>query len=70
MNTFNYYCELYYRCDFNKYTMQFLKRIGPIRRKAKLNAEKTDIEGAFEMDEEGQNEDEIEEEGGFFMDIN
>lgn len=65
------YNELAKICDFNKYTMQFLKRIGPIRRKAKWNAEKSDVDDAFEMEEdEGHNEDEIEEEGGFFMDIN
>lgn len=66
------YNDLAKICDFNKYTMQFLKRVGPIRRKAKLNAEKSDIEDAFEMEEEEEEEednreDECEEERGFFM---
>lgn len=49
-----------------------MKRVGPIRRKAKWNAEKSDVEDAFEMEEEekGYSEDEIEEERGFFMDVN
>lgn len=49
--------------------MQFLKRIGPIRRLAKLNAEKSDVEEAFEMEEEDHSEDDTEERG-FFMDVN
>ena len=48
--------------------MQFLKRVGPIRRKAKLNAEKSDIEDAFEVEEEEEpNED--EDERAFFMEL-